>query len=98
GAHTTFDRAVQRGTQLLETLDVLTACPERLSELVVARRQQLAGDAAAGAEERILLMAHVTPSGVVRHDDDDGQFVPHRRVDLHGGEAERSVAGEEEYR
>ena len=84
------------GRRLLEPLDALSVAAQRLRETVVADPGERAGDVASRPEELVLLVADVTPAGVVRHDHDHGQLVAHRGRHLHGAQAEGAVAGEEE--
>ena len=92
------DGALQRRAQLLEALDALAVSAERFGEPVVADTRERARDVTSWSEELVLLVADVTPAGVVRDDHDHGQLVADRGGHLHGGEPEGAVAGEEEDR
>ena len=90
-----IDRS-RAGLQVIEALDALTVAPQRLGETVVANPRERAGDVAPGPEELVLLVADVTPPGVVRDDHHHRELVAHRGGHLHGAEPERAVPGEQE--
>ncbi len=84
------------GRRSSEPLDALTVTAERLGEAVVAGAGERARHVASRAEGLVLLVLHVAPRGVVRHDDDHREAVANSGVDLHRAQPERAVAGEEE--
>src|SRR5712691_7083415 len=86
-------RALQGRPDLVWLLDQLTVRAQLHGHTVIARAAEIPAGLGQGQRPRGV----GRPSPVVRDDDDDGDTMPHRRVDLHRVDAERPVAVEHEH-
>src|SRR4029077_351402 len=89
------ESALQRGSDVLGSLDQLAVAAERLYDLVVARSGAQLGRDGVSVEElhRVLLER---PDAVVAHHADSVDPVARERVELHAGKSERTIA-EQQY-
>src|SRR5262249_52825382 len=89
----TCQGALHRRFNLLGALAELTVGTHRASQLIEAHEAMVDLE---GAADDVHVVRHLErPSGVVRDHDDHRQLVPHRRLDLHRVETERTIPGDQ---
>src|SRR5206468_8263568 len=90
------ERALQRGGELVGSLDMLAMASERLGQAVVARRSETGRNLGLVAVDPDLWNPDLAPRSVVSDHERDGDPEPRQRLELEPVEPERSVAGDDD--